>query len=65
MSEICPHALGKLEAAVAIGRKKKRKKKEEKKRKKKKEKGKNTCRTIEDGIGSAFDSNDVSYPRRC
>ena len=33
--------------------------------KKEKEKGKNTCRTIEDGIGSAFDSNDVSYPRRC
>ena len=57
MSEICPHALGKLEAAVAVGRKKKKKKE--------KEKGKNTCRTIEDGIGSAFDSNDVSYPRRC
>ena len=36
MSKICPHALGKLEAAVAIGRKKKEEKKEEKKRKKKK-----------------------------
>ena len=41
MSEICPHALGKLEAAVAIGRKKKRKKKRrKKKRKKRKEKRK-------------------------
>ena len=40
MSEICPHALGKLEAAVAIGRKKKRKKKEEKKKKKEKRKKK-------------------------
>ena len=59
MSEICPHALGKLEVAMAIGRKKKEEKK------KKKEKGKNTCRTIEDGIGSAFNSIDVSYPRRC
>ena len=43
MLEICTHALGKLEAAVA-GEKEKRKRKE------------NTCRTIEDGLGSAFDS---------
>ena len=36
-----------------------------KKNKKIKERKRNMCRTIEDGIGSAFDSNNVSYPRRC
>ena len=59
MSEICPHALGKLEVAMAIGRKKKEEKK------KKKEKGKNTCRTIEGVISSVLTLNDVSYPRLC
>ena len=43
---------------MAVGRKKEKKKE-------KKKKGKNTCRTIEDGIGNAFDSIDVGYPSRC
>ena len=47
MSEICPHAQRKLEVAVAVEKKKKTKKKKKKK---------NTCRTREDGLGSAFDS---------
>ena len=46
MSEICPHAQRKLEVAVAV----------EKKKTKKKKNKKNTCRTREDGLGSAFDS---------
>ena len=53
MSEICLHAKGKLEAAVAVGKKKKKKKSEE------------TCRTIEGVISSALTLNDVSYPRLC
>ena len=44
---ICPHVKRKLVAE------KKRKIKKEKKRKEKKKK--NTCTTIEDGLGSAFD----------
>ena len=28
-------------------------------------KKKKTCRTIEDGLGNAFDSNDFMYPRFC
>ena len=52
MSEICLHAKGKLEAAVAVGKKKKKKREE-------------TCRTIEGVIGSALTLNDVSYPRLC
>ena len=45
MSEICPHAKRKLEVAVVVGRKKERKKEKRK-----------ICRTIEDGLGNAFDS---------
>ena len=44
MSEICPHAKTKLEAAMAVKKKNYIKKK------------KKPCRTIEDGLGSAFDS---------
>ena len=44
---IRPHAKRKLEAAVA--------EKKGKIKKNKKKKKKNTCRTIEDGLGSAFD----------
>ena len=57
MSEICPHALRKLEAAVAVGKKKKK----GKERKKRKKKGKNTCRRWY----RLLTLNDVSYPRLC
>ena len=43
------HAKRKLEAAVAEKKGKKKKKRKEKERR-------NTCRTIEDGLSSAFDS---------